>query len=386
MLGCLKRSVRWPCGVRGIRRGYKVLAIESSCDDTCVALIDRDHDTVKLIQHIKATLDSVNEGGIIPTKAFQHHQRTLASSTKELFKENGLSASNPPDVICVTRGPGMGGALAVGLDFAKGLATALDKPLVGVHHMLGHLLVPRFESSGQIPQFPFLNLLVSGGHTMLVLSKSLLDHEILCNTIDIAAGDALDKCAREIGMKGNNLGKELEIFVNANPEHWTHAKYIMPKPLHNKNGRVNTVGYSFAPFITWLKRLIAEQNLDLTDEAIHRCVGYHIQQAIFGHTVDKLKLALELNKDKLENVKDFVASGGVVSNIRFRKLMDEALKETYIERTNYPNPALCTDNAVMIGWAGIELYEHGLTTDLSALPINKWPLSEITKVDGWIQK
>jgi len=370
------------------KRGYKVLSIESSCDDTCVALLERDeqNNKVELIQHIKSTLSSAKDGGIIPTKAFRHHQLKLATTTRQLFKESGISASNPPDVICVTRGPGMAGSLAVGVEFAKGLAVAFDKPFVGVHHMLGHLLVPRFETSGSMPQFPFLNLLVSGGHTMLVLSKSLLEHEILCETVDIAAGDSLDKCAREIGISGDNMGKELEKFINENPKHWNHAKYQMPKPLYNKSGRTNQIGFSFAPFQGAVQRIIEKENLDLSDDVVKRCLGYHIQQSLFGHMVDKLKLVLEYNKDKLIDVKDFVASGGVASNLTLRNLLDEALKETNIERTSYPNPALCTDNAVMIGWAGIELYDHGLTTDLSILPVSKWPISEILKVDGWIRK
>lgn len=373
-------------GSRIIARGYKVLAIESSCDDTCVALIERNPDNVQLVQHIKSTLNSANEGGIIPTKAFQQHQQHLARITREILQQNGLSPSNPPDVVCVTRGPGMSGSLATGVEFAKGLAVAFDKPFIGVHHMLGHLLVPRFESSGLSPQFPFLNLLVSGGHTMLVLSRSLLDHEILCETLDIAAGDSLDKCAREIGMKGNNMGKELETFVNANPQHWNYRTFEMPKPLYNKSGRVDQAAFSFAPFHGALMRSIKKENLDLKNEVIQACLGYHIQNAIFGHIIDKLKLTIKKNEEKLKDVKDFVASGGVASNLTLRSSLDELLKGTNINRTSYPSPALCTDNAVMIGWAGIELFEHGLTTDQSVLPISKWPISDILEVDGWIQK
>ncbi|CCH42622.1 hypothetical protein BN7_2166 [Wickerhamomyces ciferrii] len=371
---------------RVFHRGYKVLSIETSCDDTCIALMERSSDKVELIQHIKSTLDSTEFGGIVPTKAFNHHQTNLARITKELLENNNLTISNPPDVICVTRGPGMAGSLGVGIEFAKGLSVVYGKPFVGVHHMLGHLLVPRFESSGKLPQFPFLNLLVSGGHTMLVLSKDLLNHEILCNTVDIAAGDALDKCAREIGIKGNNLGKELEIFVNAKPEDWNYRNFDMPKPLYNKRGRMFMPAYSFAPFHGAVQRLVEKENLNLEDEVIKRCVGHHIQKAIFGHMIDKLTLVLENNKEKLKDVRDFVASGGVASNITLRNMLDKGLESTSIERTTYPNPSLCTDNAVMIGWAGIELYESGLTTELSIFPTPKWPLSDLLNVPYWIKK
>jgi N6-L-threonylcarbamoyladenine synthase len=362
-----------------------VLAIETSCDDTCVALLDRQADKVELVQHIKSTLNSTKEGGIIPTRAFDHHQRHMGQITKELFEQNNIGPHNPPDLICATRGPGMKGSLSIGLDFAKGLSLAFDKPLVGVHHMLGHLLVPRYETSGQSPAFPFLNLLISGGHTMLVLSKSLLEHEILCDTLDVAAGDAVDKCARELGLKSTNLGKALEQYVLENKEYWDYQKIDTPTPLSNKPGRVDQLNFSFGAFQGTLRKLIESNSLDLSHEPAVKSAAYQIQNAIFEHVITKIKLTIEKKGHLLENVNHLVASGGVASNFLLRSKLDEYLNNHGIE-TSYPSLELCTDNAVMIGWAGIELYEQErLTTDHSAVPISKWPLSEITNVDGWIQ-
>lgn len=367
-------------------RSYKVLAIETSCDDTCVALLDRPSPSeVHLVQHIKSTLNSVEEGGIIPTRAFDHHQSNIARITQELCTRNGLSATSPPDVICVTRGPGMKGSLCIGLDFAKGLSIAWGKPMVGVHHMLGHLLVPRFESGdGEKPEYPLLSLLISGGHTMIVLSKSLLEHEVLCETIDVACGDAVDKSAREMGLKGNNLGKELESYVQSTKDYWQEKEWDVPKPLYNKRGRIDQLAFAFGAFQSYLRRMKA-QGVDIESEVIRRSLAYQIQRGIFQHVTNKLELTLEKHADKLNGVKHFVGSGGVASNMFLRNMLDDTMNKRGI-KTTYPSVGLCTDNAVMIGWAGIELYESGLTTDLKSCPISKWPLSAITQgVPGWIQ-
>lgn len=362
-----------------------MLSIETSCDDTCVALINRpDNGTAELIQHVKSTLDSTEVGGIIPTAAFDHHQSHISGAVERVLKENGLGPGNPPDLICATRGPGMKGSLSIGLDFAKGLSVAYGKPLVGVHHMLGHLLVPRFESGGVEPQFPFLSLLISGGHTMLVLSESLLKHEILCDTIDVAAGDALDKTAREIGLKGNNLGRTLEEFVQTGKEDWHFKKYELPTPLSNKPGRLNQQNFSFSPFQGVIKRLILSGDYDPTNIRQQRALAYQSQKSIFDHVVNKVKLTIDANKDKLKGVNHFVASGGVASNLYLRTRLNDCFEGTEIAKVSYPSLELCSDNAVMIGWAGIELYEaEGLTTNRNVVPISKWPLSDIMNVSGW---
>lgn len=410
------------------KRCYKVLSIETSCDDTCVALIDRPQDTNEpscppsrpvVIDHLKKTLNSTTDGGVIPIKAHLHHQRSLAPLVREICKKHGIGPQNPPDLVCVTRGPGMPGCLTVGLEVAKGLAAAWSRPLVGVHHMLGHLLISRLQCKGQSgspPQFPFLSLLVSGGHTILVYSKSVLEHEILAETIDIAAGDSLDKCARVIGMQGVMLGKELEQFVFSNvsgsealsksvneyeaqlKKNPDFALMDLPNPLRNKTGRVNLLAFSFAPFITAVKTSLEKYHCnDINNMTLskRKLIGYQIQTAIFQHITDKIKTALEVHKGKLEGVKDFVCSGGVGSSKLLKKMLQDQLGsnpnsagKVSIEKFHFPEPALCTDNAIMIGWAGIELWESAkLYTDLNeGLPVRKWPLNHILGVDGWVNR
>ncbi|KAH3672704.1 hypothetical protein WICMUC_004110 [Wickerhamomyces mucosus] len=367
------------------KRGYKVLAIETSCDDTCVALMERDpkKDRAKLLQHVKKTLDSTGIGGIIPTKAFDHHQSQISAITREILKNNSIDAFNPPDLICVTRGPGMKGSLSIGLDFAKGLSVAYEKPLIGVHHMLGHLLMPRFNRDTNV-EFPFLSLLISGGHTMLVLTKSLFEHEVLCNTIDVACGDALDKVAREIGMTGNsNLGREMDKFLKDFTP--TDAfQFDLPKPLQNKRGRVNQLNFALGAFQGKVREIMENNSHLKGDSNFRKHLAFQSQLAIFNHVVTKVALTLSLNKEKLSNVKNFVCSGGVASNFTLRRLLNQSLKvNSNVENCFYPDPWLCTDNAVMIGWAGIELFEAGLVSEMTICPMSKWNINDIINVDDW---
>ncbi|SCW01893.1 LAFE_0E09582g1_1 [Lachancea fermentati] len=366
------------------KRFYKVLAIETSCDDTCVAIIDRYSlkEPPKLLANFKDTLDSKDQGGIIPTKAHLHHQSRVGPLVDKALNE--ANSRTGIDLVCVTRGPGMPGSLSGGLDFAKGLAVAWNKPLIGVHHMLGHLLLSRMNSNGEEPEFPFINLLVSGGHTLVVLSKSVSSHEILCETIDIAIGDSLDKCAREIGMKGNMLAKSMETFINADLVHSKSDSVEMklPNPLRNQNGRMNVQAFSFAPFITAVRKSMTKQLEDYSVMEL-RSIAYQIQEALFNHLISKIKLTLHFNHDKLRDAKHFVCSGGVGANRRLREKLEDELSDAFTS-FHYPEPSLCTDNAVMIGWAGIEIYEKlRLTTELDINPIRKWPLPDLLEVDGW---
>lgn len=382
------RTLRAPA-----QRLYHVLAIESSCDDATVALIYRPKNQPPvLVEHVKESLDNTTAGGIIPLDARNHHQKHLAPMVKDLLTRHGIKR---PDIVAATRGPGMIGSLSAGYNLAKGLCVAWDVPLVGVHHMLGHLVTPRFFQGPDqaVPQYPFVSLLVSGGHTMLVLSKSALEHKVLANTVDIAIGDMLDKCARELGITGSMLGKEMEVFVNTKLEspHNVPDEFVMPNPLQNKGGRVNLAAYSFAAFITALR--IAQQQyygstqLKNLPEAARQEIARRVQHAIFNHLATKTALALSQALEsgliaRTENPLDFVCAGGVASNLNLRDMLRSQLSGFNLTH-HYPPPKWCTDNALMIGWAGIELWELGLSTDLSALPSAKWPIEDLMNFPGW---
>ncbi|KAK7207825.1 glycoprotease family-domain-containing protein, partial [Myxozyma melibiosi] len=396
-------------------RTYIVLGIETSCDDTSVCLYDRRKGSLRpeLLASLKIRADNSVDGGIVPTKALSHHQANLGILVQHL-----LSWRYPviPDLICVTRGPGMRGSLAAGTEFAKGLAVALNIPIIGVHHMLGHLLSARMVYSRRkshgvgIANFPYVTMLVSGGHTMLVLSRSLTDHEILADTVDIAIGDAIEKCARFIGLEmrqQNSYGPSLE-QPETPPEELKSLSLNVA--MRNKGTRTGSCAFSFAGYLPMVERSVQEVfggNLDGISELQRAKIAYEIQQAMFTQIIERVKYVLDtkLDDEMKAKVKDIVLAGGVASNQELRHMFRTQL-QTYSPYPNTdatkpddtetgpgipkynifsPPPALCTDNSEMIAWAGIELWEsQKLRSELSMEPLPEWPLENFTtNVDGW---
>lgn len=367
-------------------RNYHVLAIESSCDDACVTLLDRysKRHPPKIVGEFKDTLNSIGKGGVIPADAARHNSKSISVLANRAIVEKGWNTSTThPDIVCVTRGPGMVGSLAGGYQLALGLSIAWQVPFVGVNHMLGHLLMVRMATNGNMPPFPFLSLLVSGGHTMCVLSHSVTEHEILVNTVDIAAGDALDKCGRELGIQGIMIGKEMEKFLEQYKDEWGKPVDLdIKEPMQNESHRKDVLSYSFSSFISQLRRSIIKyyHNRLPEDPKIIARLAYKIETSIFQHMITKIKLAI---KQRHLFIEDFVCAGGVGSNLLLRKMLKDQLTPLGIDRFHFPDPQHCTDNATMIGWAGIELYEQGLTTDLCTTIIRKWPIDQILDLYGW---
>lgn len=396
---------------KALVRHYRALAFESSCDDTCVALLERTspNSPVKVIAELKETLNSTKTGGVVPLDAVHFHQKNVARMVARLGRDHGFGPSSPPDLICVTRGPGMMGSLTATLQFAKGLAVAWDRPLVGAHHMLGHLLTPKLpqktSNPGQGPEYPFVSLLCSGGHTMLVLLSSLDKHEILVDTIDIAAGDALDKAARELGMLGNMIGPVLEKFVceiDAEKREFyrqidTNGKHPefplnMPKPfISPKHSKVpDSVKFSFASFPSAVQQYCKNVSVEGPQKEF---AAFQLQETVFDHIVDRINVAFSKSRNadeksgdfpNLDNVKDFVCSGGVAANSVLREKLRQKLNTPQKMTFHFPDLALCTDNAAMIGNVGMEIFEHlRLKSDLGILAIRKWPMGDLLAVDGW---
>ncbi|RLV92003.1 tRNA N6-adenosine threonylcarbamoyltransferase mitochondrial [Spathaspora sp. JA1] len=403
-------------------RFYKVLAIESSCDDSCVALLDKYHPDKPplIIDQFKKTLNSADTGGIIPTAAINFHHTNIASLTQALCLKHNITSSNPPDLICVTRGPGMVGSLSSSIQFAKGLSVAWDVPLIGVHHMLGHLLTAQLPKTEQPdlkpPEYPFLSLLCSGGHTMLVHSKSLTEHEIILDVNGIAVGDSLDKCARELGMHGNMLGKELEKFVDTiSPEEIeefesmnmisrSNNEYNFKLTLPFVNGGINkedNICFSFAQFLSAIQQYKGFYKgvgggEELYDAKTKRMLAYMIQERIFDHMINRINVAFKQHgtgvraDGKLIGVKNFICSGGVASNQRLRRKLQSELKFDMLDVSDvtfhFPDLSLCTDNAIMIGNAGINIFEQlKLKSSLEIMPIIRWPLNELVSIGGWVE-
>ncbi|OVF03987.1 putative tRNA N6-adenosine threonylcarbamoyltransferase [Clavispora lusitaniae] len=388
--------------LKRLSRNYRVLAIESSCDDSCVSLLEKKspNGPVLAIDEIKATLSSAKVGGIIPTAAHEFHSAQISQLVGEFCRKHEISSSNPPDLLCVTRGPGMVGSLSASIQFAKGLAVAWQRPLVGVHHMLGHLLTPNLTVDGSScgPQYPFLSLLCSGGHTMLVLSKSLTNHEIIIDTSDIAAGDSLDKCARELGFEGNMLGPELEKYV-ANIDPVTKERFAgintntdqnefgfrlrMPMRTAKHKKIPDVIQFGFASFLSSVEGFKMKSR-DSWNEQTRQFVAFKLQEVLFDHIINRINVAFAKDPQKFALVRDFVCSGGVAANKVLRAKLMHNIRSASTLKFHFPAPKLCTDNATMIGNAGIDIFENlRLKSRLSMLPIRKWPLHDILDVEGW---
>jgi N6-L-threonylcarbamoyladenine synthase len=456
------------------RRQLLTLAIETSCDDTGVAVLMKyeNKKSAKLYFNSKITSDPRIYGGVHPLAAHDSHQKNLSSLINralnslpyssvekrpprcaEIFYKKGppqlprwekvppansllIESKNgtktlrqKPDFITVTRGPGMRASLNTGLDTAKGLAVAWQVPLVGVNHMQAHALTPRLVSaldaaeSGRAdiaendPEFPFLTLLVSGGHTMLVHSRSLCDHEILANTTDISIGDMIDKTAREVvprqfidSVQDYTYGQMLEEFVFAENQpyysyvppssftrprdvnlqgyEWTiYPPYAAPGP----GGSIKYAGsFTFSGIGSSMKSMINRH--PEMDDAGRRIMARETMVLAFEHLASRVLFALQ--RPDIQNIKTVVVSGGVASNHFLKTILRENLDAKGYRDIElaFPPPRFCTDNAAMIAWAGMEMYEAGWRTSLDAMVANKWaidPKAEdggILGLDGWTKK
>ncbi|OCT48775.1 tRNA N6-adenosine threonylcarbamoyltransferase, mitochondrial [Cladophialophora carrionii] len=424
------------------RRNLLTLAIETSCDDTCVSILSTTnrHNGVwaDLLFNEKVTAKNTGKGGILPTESLESHQSNLSTLLESAlpYLPNAPDTVGPrtvwlgdgspvqkPDFISVTRGPGMSASLGVGLATAKGLATAWQIPMVGVHHMQAHALTPRLVSAmgkdghdhhGHSPNFPFLTLLVSGGHTMLLHSKGLLDHEILATTTDTAIGDELDKCGRLIlpkelqaGTPDTAFGKYLSAYAFRTPEDFaswrvpaTRAEEI-DKPVNEFGWGLSTpkaqnreLAFSFSGIASQVKRLILARGIAGGMTEMERLLlARSALGAAFEHLGSRTIIALEKLRAEGIQIDHLVVSGGVAANTFLRYYLRELLDRRAFGRTQlvFPPVEFCTDNAAMIAWAGTEMFEAGYSTELGCAPVRKWSMDShqpgggILGIEGWIR-
>ncbi|KAI9870460.1 MAG: hypothetical protein M1830_004224, partial [Pleopsidium flavum] len=430
-------------------------------DDTSVAILEKaspsdsvDHGPTPaavLHFHEKITADNTQHRGIHPVVSLESHQRSLAklvvkalghlpeASTTEsggtseaIIMRNGLDRrkKRKPDIVSVTRGPGMRSSLSTGLDTAKGLAAAWQVPLLAINHMQAHALTSRLVSALRKdssiptdPAFPFLSLLVSGGHTLLVHSMALSEHKILASTSDIAIGDAIDKIARsvipeDILEKSNEImyGMLLEklAFPNGALDHRYSApatrgqemariqtkwgwELAAPFSGTRSGSKVNAMEFSFAGLGSAVKRIVdgsshkftIAERIDLAKEAM---------RLSFEHLASRVILALKtfVNQKSPEGkaLDTLVVAGGVASNGYLRTILRSFLDTRGFSdvRVLFPPPSFCTDNAAMIAWTGIEMYEAGWETQLSCRPLRKWSIDSsaedggILNVSDWTRR
>ncbi|KAJ6495566.1 glycoprotease family-domain-containing protein [Mycena vitilis] len=351
---------------RTLGRPFRVLGIESSADDTCAAIVDASR---RVWSNVVVSQNHIHkhDGGIHPLVALLAHQRNMPTTVRRALAEANLQMADI-DGVAFTRGPGLPGCLSVCLNAAKTLAAATNKPIVGVHHMQAHALTAHLTSDAP-PTFPFLSLLVSGGHTMIVLVSSLVDFRIIVNTVDRSIGATIDRVVTllQIPWTDKGPGPGLEKFCAAAP-HNPGPKYDAPIPMPGK------LAFSYSGLHSWVERSVsAAGGLDRVDRHGLACA---FQTAAFEQLETKLLLALRWCSNNGYSPQRIAVSGGVASNAALRQRLHKCLRLNPIELV-FPDPALCTDNAAMIAWASMHRFLAGDHDDYAIAPLPSWSLEDL---------
>ena len=328
-----------------------ILAIESSCDDTSAAVLRGD----RILSNVIAS-QKVHEqyGGVVPELASRAHQQNIVPVVDTAIK-NANIRKEEIDAVAFTRGPGLLGSLMVGVSFAKSFAQAMEIPLIEVNHLQGHVLSHFIKENdeSEVPQFPFICLLVSGGHTQILLLRSHFDMEVLGETIDDAAGEAIDKAAKimDLGYPGGPIIDRL-------------AKEGNPEAYHFATPHIQGNDYSFSgiktSFLYFLRDRIAEEPNYIEEHKADLCAS--IQQCIVGFLIKKLEKAV-----KESGVKQIAIAGGVSANSLLRSEL-QRIGQKHHWKVFIPKFQFCTDNAAMVGIAGYFKYQLGEFADLSLPP------------------
>ena len=315
--------------------GSYILGIESSCDDTSAAVI---HDGVLLSNVIASQKVHENYGGVVPELASRAHQENIVPVVSEALRQAGITKKDL-SAIAFTRGPGLLGSLLVGTSFAKGLALSLGIPLVDVNHLHGHVLSHfiKRQPEDKSPEFPFLCLLVSGGNSQIVLVKSFSDMEILGKTIDDAAGEAFDKCAKVMGLPYPGGPHIDRLSSEGNPKRFNFAKPRIPGFDYSFSGLKTSFLYTLRDALKDDPDFIEKNKADLAAS---------LQSTIIDILMDKLEKAL-----KAHPVKDIAIGGGVSANSGVRKAVQDFCDLKGINAW-IPEKIFTTDNAAMVATAG----------------------------------
>ena len=336
-----------------------VLGIETSCDETAVALYDGDKG---LLGHCLFSQIEVHReyGGVVPELASRDHARKAIPLIQALLRQTNLQRSDI-DAVAYTRGPGLMGALMVGCAIGRSLAWALQVPALGVHHMEGHLLAPALETPA--PTFPFVALLVSGGHTQLVDVRAVGEYRLLGDTLDDAAGEAFDKTAKMLGLPYPG-GLELARLA----QQGVAGRFRFPRPMTDRPG----MEFSFSGLKTFaLNTLQKHPNADQQTKAD---IALAFEVAVAETLVIKCRRALQATKSTT-----LVLAGGVSANQRLREQM-QAMANSESAQLFYPRAEFCTDNGAMIAYAGYQRLQAGVNSDFNFQPQARWPMDQLLPV------
>ncbi len=330
-----------------------VLGIETSCDESAVALIELDSNArPKLLGELISSQNNIHEqyGGVVPELASREHLRNLP-----LLYDSLLSSANKTiqdiDLIGVTQGPGLKGCLLIGISFARGLSESMGKPLVGVNHIEGHLLAPRLDNPNL--EFPYLCLIVSGGHTEIIEVRGVADYHLVTRTQDDAAGEAFDKSANLLGLPYPG-GARLAALADTLKQ----SPLKLPKVMREQEG------FSFSGLKTAFLLLVKQNQQNLNDEIIKAQLAFAAQEAIVDTLIHKVGIAL-----KERGISRLAVSGGVAANRRLR----EAVSSIKGVSSYFPTTLHSTDNAAMISYVAAARWQKGIKSqDLSVMP--RWPV------------
>ncbi|PID62158.1 MAG: tRNA (adenosine(37)-N6)-threonylcarbamoyltransferase complex transferase subunit TsaD [Gammaproteobacteria bacterium] len=334
-----------------------VLGIESSCDETGVALFDTQHG--ELAHRVYSQIDLHRQyGGVVPELASRDHINRAIPLIDGVLADADCDKS-AVDAIAYTAGPGLLGALLCGASVAQSLAFSLGIPSIRIHHMEGHLLAALLDEDNPPPAFPFVALLVSGGHTMLVLVKAIGDYEVLGSTLDDAVGEAFDKTAKLMGLPYPG-GPELAKLADVGDA----EAFTLPRPMTNRPG----LDFSFSGLKTQVRLLIEAE-----PDSRHADIAASFQKAVIDTLLIKCRRAL-----KATDAKHLVISGGVSANRYLRQQFDSATRK-YGFKLHLPPMSLCTDNGLMIAHAGALRIAQG-KRDYTIDCTSRWVLDELETV------
>ena len=341
----------------------RILGIETSCDETGVAIYDEEKGLIANQLHTQIALHA-DYGGVVPELASRDHIRKLAPLLQAALQEANLTTKDI-DGVAYTSGPGLVGALLVGSTVARSLAYAWNIPAIGVHHMEGHLLAPMLEENP--PHFPFVALLVSGGHTQLVRVDGVGRYELLGESIDDAAGEAFDKTAKLLGLDYPGGAALARLALNGTPNH-----FAFPRPMTDRPG----LDFSFSGLKTFAANTlhhVMQEEGELTKQS-KADIAYAFQEAVVDTLAIKCKRAL-----KQTGLKRLVIAGGVSANKQLRQTLAELMQQLGGE-VFYPQPQFCTDNGAMIAYAGFLRLKQGQQQDLAIEVRPRWAMTELTAV------
>ncbi|MHA7816730.1 MAG: tRNA (adenosine(37)-N6)-threonylcarbamoyltransferase complex transferase subunit TsaD [Pseudohaliea sp.] len=340
----------------------RVLGLETSCDETGVAVYDTDRGLLAHALHSQVDMHALY-GGVVPELASRDHVRRAIPLLEKVLADARCTAADI-DAVAYTAGPGLVGALLVGATLARGLAAGWGVPALGVHHMEGHLLAPMLEA--EAPEFPFVALLVSGGHTQLVRVDGIGTYRLLGESVDDAAGEAFDKVAKMLGLPYPGGPQVAALAADGDPQRFT-----FPRPMVNRPG----LDFSFSGLKTHtlvtLRDCAGEGEASARDKAD---IARAFEEAVVDTLVIKCRRALQQ-----EGLSTLVMAGGVSANRRLRARLADSLSARQA-RVFYPAPAFCTDNGAMIAFAGACRLAAGEVDGPDARVRPRWPMDELSPV------